>query len=79
LFVHCKVSWLHGSMKNTPPAHEHVVQIRADCFVQTLDGFRNSMCLVRGDVCTEVPRCLLPCHHNNANLIFLGGSVPPVH
>jgi hypothetical protein len=26
--------------KSTPPAHEHVVQLRADCFVQTLDGLR---------------------------------------
>jgi hypothetical protein len=27
-------------MKITPPAHLHVVQLCADCFVQTLDGLR---------------------------------------
>jgi hypothetical protein len=31
---------LHGSVKITPPDHEHVVQLCADCFVQTLDGLR---------------------------------------
>ena len=31
---------MYGSMKSTPPTHEQVVQFRADCFIQTLDGFR---------------------------------------